>query len=126
MEATEQQTKEYMLYQEKGGVIDKSNPLFQAQRWKEHTLTSLIEEAFEYWCDNAGWIYPLLHHIECDGGKLDHDFNLVKEGKNPVIAKAVAKIIRKINSLGMMNFYLRHPKADKKRVPRMLELKYGR
>ena len=112
---TELEIDEYLSFQTNGGQISGNNILLDCQKWKEWTITSLIEEVFEWWCDNAGWIYPLNHilHTEKD--------------KKSVNVKAVTKIIKNIETVGVLEFYLGHEGTNKDPVylNKMLDRKYG-
>lgn len=129
---TEEHRREYIQHQSEGTPISKDNPLMDCQRWKEWVLTANVEEAFEWWCANAGWAIPLISSITLDGGKIDYTedgkFKVIHEhARDPIMVKALGKILTGIESVGMMEFYMKHPATnkDEARLLRMLKTKYG-
>lgn len=128
---TEQDKEEYIQYQSNGGVISNENPLLDCQKWKEWTITQLIEESFEWYIHNAGWIYPLLHVIETEGGIIEFKEGKrivdYKNSKDSITIKAIIKIIDKIEEKGMLDFYLSHPGVDNEetKVKAKLQMKFN-
>jgi hypothetical protein len=129
---TEIDKEEYLRYQSVGGKEPKNNPLVDCQKWKEFTLANMIEEAFEWWIDNAGWIYPFFHSLISDGSEIyynDKGKRIInyEKSKDPIMTKAMIKIIEGIEEKGMLDFYLSHTatKIDDVKLNKMLNKKYG-
>lgn len=70
-------------------------PLICAQKNKEITLTSLVDESMEWWANRWGWIYPFLSFLG-------------ESGVDRLTRLAVLRIMKGVaqDSLG---FFLRHP-----------------
>jgi hypothetical protein len=123
---------EYLNYQSIGGEEPKNNPLLDCQKWKEWTITQMVEEAFEWWCANAGWAIPLIRSVECDGGEVVSDESgkfIIKSEKanDPIMVKAIGKLITGIEERGMLEFYMKHAAYDgnEEKLLRQLKTKYG-
>ena len=69
-------------------------PLICAQKNKEITLTSLVDESMEWWANRWGWIYPFADFLAGGGDRLTR--------------LAVMRTMKNIaqDSIG---FFLRHP-----------------
>lgn len=129
---TDEHIREYFDYQSRGGKISLDNPMLDCQKWKEWTLTQMVDEAFEFWCDNAGWAIPLVYSIKSDGGLIEYDEHgkmtvNVSRAEDPIMTKAIGKILTGIQEKGMLEFYLEHPATnkDESRLLRMLKHKFG-
>jgi hypothetical protein len=116
---TEQQMQEYIDYQSTGKKISKDNPLLDCQKWKEWVIASLIEEAYDWWTWEAGWIYPLAHTITSSGGTIYYDITTrkfqigIENAEDPIMLKAVKKIVEGIEEKGMYEYYTTHPSNKK-------------
>ncbi len=129
---TDEHIREYLDYQSKGGKRPADNPLLDCQRWKEWTLAQMVDEAFEFWCDNAGWAIPLINSIRSDGGIIEYDKHskmriTVSKAKDPIMTKAISKILTGIQKKGMLEFYLDHPATNitRSRLLQTLKYKFG-
>ena len=128
---TDEHKREYIQHQSNGSPISKDNPLKDCQRWKEWVLTAMVEEAFEWWCANSGWATPLISSMAHEGGRMgytkDGKFKIIYENANdPIMAKAIGKILTRIEESGMMEFYMKHPATnkDETRMLRMLKVQH--
>lgn len=91
---------EFISYISFGGTAPDGNTFYEAQRWKEFQIESIIDEMWEWNRAGGGWWYPISHEIE-----------FWTKAKDEIMTRALEKIRKEIQSeSSFLKWYERYPK----------------